>query len=98
MYAEAYQPMSPRLWNSSVMRGTAVATMVRSRATRNRARKLDRRISQNFALLGLKREFCDGLLGGSAASFSVSCPSLELELKPRSATAVCSLLVREKVE
>jgi hypothetical protein len=45
--------MSPSALNSSEMRGTAVATIVRSRATRKRARKLHSRISQNRKLLGL---------------------------------------------
>lgn len=53
IYAEPYQPMSPRLPNSLVMAGMAVEMMVRSRATRNMDTKVDMMMSQKPSVLGL---------------------------------------------
>lgn len=52
--------MSPKLWNSSVMVGMAVERMVRSRATRNIARKLATKVNQNLRLLGWYRSLGPG--------------------------------------
>lgn len=52
MYAEPYQPMSPRLLKSSVILGIAVVTIVRSRATMKRDRKLQAIITQNLRVFG----------------------------------------------
>lgn len=52
MYADPYQPMSPRLLNSSVILGIAVVTIVLSRATMKRDRKLQAIITQNLRVFG----------------------------------------------
>lgn len=54
IYADPYHPISPRLPKSSVMRGIAVAMMVRSSATRKMAMKLESMTSQKRRLLGWK--------------------------------------------
>ena len=72
IYAEPYQPISPRAWNSSLMVGTAVAMMVRSMATRKRAMKLQTRMSQKRRLFGWYRSFSVCGPGGVGESFSTS--------------------------
>ena len=80
--AEPYQPTSFSEWNSSVIRGMAVATIVMSRAKRKMARPIATRMGMSFIGLGyMLLSTCSRAApscGSSSACFSSSRFSLLL--------------------